>query len=94
MLSQTITIMKTEVVFNHETNNKFDALNLSKDDFTMQVMAVLLELSENEGEDAKPSVLSAAILKYMDMNSILLLATDEFLNFMEHSGLASINTDK
>lgn len=86
--------MKPKVKFNHEANNKFDALNLSKDDFAMQTMAVLVELSEHEGEDAKPSVLSAAILKYMDMNAILLLATDEFLNFMEHSGLASINNNK
>ena len=86
--------MKPKVVFNHETNNKFDALNLSKDDFTLQVMKVLIELSEKDGEDAKPSVLSSAILKHMDMNAILLLATDEFLNFMEQSGLASIDNKK
>lgn len=86
--------MVTEVKFNHEANNKFDALNVDIDQFTLQVMAVLLEISKRNDKEQKPSVLSSAILNHMDMNAILLLATDEFVNFMEQSGLASLNNSK
>lgn len=80
--------MKTEIEFNYETENRFEAMGLDKEEFASQLAKVILGLSQSEKENHKASSLIEAIHTRMDYKGILFLATTSVLNFMMDSGIA------